>query len=377
MKKICYFINSDWYFDLHWLERAVAAKKAGYEVHILTHFFDDKIKCKFKDLGFTCHNVDINAQSFNACIFIRAFYHSIKIIRYIKPDLIHCITIKPCLIGGFLAKLFNLPVVVSFVGLGRVFSSKSLIINFLRKITVATYKLIASNKKSIFMFEHAKDKEKLLSLINMPTDRAIVIDGAGINTDVYKYSEEPENRIPVVLFASRVLWSKGLGDLVKVKEELNFKGVNFQLNVAGILVEDDKDAIPLEVINKWHSDGSINWLGQCSNVYKLIRDANIVALPSVYPEGIPRILLEACSVGRACVAYDSGGCDSLIKNDENGLIIKSNTVNEMADKLEYLLLNPSLRKNMGLSGREIVLKQFSSKLVINKTLCIYKKIFDI
>lgn len=38
MKRLCYFVNSDWYFDLHWTERAIAARDAGYEIHIISHF---------------------------------------------------------------------------------------------------------------------------------------------------------------------------------------------------------------------------------------------------------------------------------------------------------------------------------------------------
>ncbi|MEZ3736433.1 hypothetical protein QQX77_26890, partial [Klebsiella pneumoniae] len=35
MRKLCYFINSDWYFDLHWIDRAIASRDAGYEIHII------------------------------------------------------------------------------------------------------------------------------------------------------------------------------------------------------------------------------------------------------------------------------------------------------------------------------------------------------
>ncbi|STW05947.1 glycosyl transferase [Klebsiella grimontii] len=48
MKKLCYFINSDWYFDLHWIDRAIAARDAGYEIHIISHFVDGKVLNKFK-----------------------------------------------------------------------------------------------------------------------------------------------------------------------------------------------------------------------------------------------------------------------------------------------------------------------------------------
>ncbi len=43
MKRLCYFVNSDWYFDLHWTERAIAARDAGYEIHIISHFIGEEI----------------------------------------------------------------------------------------------------------------------------------------------------------------------------------------------------------------------------------------------------------------------------------------------------------------------------------------------
>ncbi|ECW8907300.1 glycosyltransferase family 1 protein, partial [Salmonella enterica] len=81
MKRLCYFVNSDWYFDLHWTERAVAARDAGYEIHIISHFIGEEIIKKFKTLGFICHNVSLVAQSFNIFVFFRAFLNARKIIK--------------------------------------------------------------------------------------------------------------------------------------------------------------------------------------------------------------------------------------------------------------------------------------------------------
>lgn len=270
MRKLCYFINSDWYFDLHWIDRAIASRDAGYEIHIISHFIDDNIINKFKTFGFICHNVTLDAQSFNALVFFRTYHDVQKIIKNIKPDLLHCITIKPCLIGGVLAKKFNLPVIVSFVGLGRVFSSDSMPLKLLRQFTIAAYKYIASNKRCIFMFEHDRDRKKLAKLVGLEEQQTIVIDGAGINPEIYKYSLEQNHDVPVVLFASRMLWSKGLGDLIEAKKILRSKNIHFTLNVAGILVENDKDAISLQVIENWHQQGLINWLGRSNNVSILL-----------------------------------------------------------------------------------------------------------
>ncbi len=88
MRKLCYFINSDWYFDLHWIDRAIASRDAGYEIHIISHFIDDNIINKFKTFGFICHNVTLDAQSFNALVFFRTYHDVQKIIKNIKPDLL-------------------------------------------------------------------------------------------------------------------------------------------------------------------------------------------------------------------------------------------------------------------------------------------------
>lgn len=81
MKRLCYFVNSDWYFDLHWTERAIAARDAGYEIHIISHFISEEIIKKFKTLGFICHNVSLVAQSFNVFVFLE---HSLMLGRLLK-----------------------------------------------------------------------------------------------------------------------------------------------------------------------------------------------------------------------------------------------------------------------------------------------------
>lgn len=199
MKRLCYFVNSDWYFDLHWTERAIAARDAGYEIHIISHFIGEEIIKKFKTLGFICHNVSLVAQSFNMFVFFRAFLNARKIIKEINPDLLHCITLKPCLIGGVSARRSNSPVVISFVGLGRIFLYNTVPMRILRALTVLVYKYIAGNKRGVFIFEHDKDRRKISRLVGIDYHKTIVIEGAGINPDIYKFSIEKKHEIPIVL----------------------------------------------------------------------------------------------------------------------------------------------------------------------------------
>ncbi|CAI0841701.1 glycosyltransferase family 4 protein [Serratia ficaria] len=373
MKKICYFINSDWYFELHWVERALAAQAAGYEIHVVSHFVGDDIQQKLTDKGFICHNSSVSELSINPIHFVGSLTKVWRLLKKIDPDVLHCITIKPCLMGGFFARFYSKPIILGFVGLGRVFMEDKLSMNVIRFLTLHSYNHIFKNEKCLLAFEHEHDRDRLVALTDAQKSQTVVIDGAGINPDIYHYSLEINREKPIVLFASRLLWSKGLGDLVEVKKRLAIKGIDFVLNVAGISIGDDPDAIPLSQIEEWHQQGLINWLGRCTDVYSLIKASNVVALPSTYSEGIPRILLEASSVGRACIAYDVGGCQSLIIDEYSGSLVEKRNIDLLAEKLALLLTSPSKRAEMGVRSRERIESKFASSLVIDDTLKLYQR----
>lgn len=374
MKKICFYINSDWYFDLHWLDRAIAVLSEGYEVHVVCNFESDEILHKFNSFGLITHNSKMSEQSLNPFILIKDILQSIKLINNINPDILHCITIKPCLIGGCYAKLLKKKLVLSFVGLGRVFSSEDKKFLMLKKMVSPLYRWITAKKDIFLIFEHENDRERMISMTGIVQEKTIVIEGAGIDINDFDYVKEIIKPVPVVLFASRLIWSKGLADLIEVKKRLELKNVFFELNVAGISVKNDPDSIPDDVIKEWSASNKINWLGKSNNVKKLIEISNVVALPSVYAEGVPRILIEAAAIGRASLAYDTGGCTSIIENNLTGFIVPKNDIIRFAEKLEELLTNPQLREDLGLSARERVTNLFSSTSVIEKTLIIYKNL---
>lgn len=375
MKKLCFYINSDWYFNLHWKERALAAKENGYEVHVLCKFEDLKIMSEFSTLGIKAHNSKMSEQSLNPLVIVKDLINSFRIIRAINPDILHCITIKPCIIGGLYTKLFKKKLVMSFVGLGRVFSSSSKKYKIIKILVSGFYRWL-STKPDIFMiFEHESDRAELISITGIRPEKTIVIDGAGIDTDEFKYLPDPVNSIPVVLFASRLIWSKGLADLVKAKKLLENKGVDFELLVAGITVKNDPDAIPLHVIEEWSSSKVIHWLGKRDDIKDLIGKCNIVALPSVYAEGVPRILIEAAAVGRPSIAYNTGGCASIVINNSTGFIANKD-ISDLADKLECLIKNKELRDSFGHKAHLRVKSHFCSKYVVQKTLGIYQHLVE-
>ncbi|EPT4464804.1 glycosyltransferase family 4 protein [Klebsiella aerogenes] len=375
-KKLCDFVNSAWYFELHWLERGIAALNNGYDVYVIANFVDDAISNRLTALGFRCVNSQINEKSINPFAFIKGFINASRILKNINPDILHCITIKPGIISCLWAKYHKTKLVYSFVGLGRVFESEQLIFKILRWLVLRLYRYLFSNVDCKIIFEHREDKRKILSLLGVKEEKAKVIDGAGVNISYFSYQQEPKLTHGIILFASRMLHSKGLLDLIKAKRILKLEGIDCTIQVAGIIVENDDDGITLGQIEKWHAAGDIVWLGTRDDIRELIAGANIVALPSVYPEGVPRILLEAGAVGRACVVYDNGGCNSLIKDGYNGYIVERKNVKELAAKIKALINEDADRQKMGINARENIVNHYTSEIVIDKTLKVYEELFQ-
>jgi glycosyltransferase involved in cell wall biosynthesis len=101
--------------------------------------------------------------------------------------------------------------------------------------------------------------------------------------------------------------------------------------------------------------------------------AHIVCLPS-YREGLPKVLLEAAACGRPLVATDAPGCREIVHHGENGLLVPPRDAQALAQAIEKLIGDKSVRQAMGKRAREIVLKEFSSELVARETLGVYREL---
>lgn len=371
-----YVINVDWYFELHWLQRALATMNAGYEVHLVMTIADAGILSRLNDYGFICHPWTIDRKTLNPFFNIKGCVELYTYIKSISPDIIHAITIKPNLYIGLIVHFLKIPYVLSVTGTGTVFSGKSLTIRLVKPLIRLFYKSLKTGKKlRRLVFENGEDRNYFVNTGLCDEQEAVVILGAGVNTEIYKPVAEPVTDTPIILFAARLLWDKGLGDLVEAAKRMRRQDLNFSIQVAGIIDKSTMNAIDENILEGWHREGWITWLGTEKNMPQLIAQANIVVLPSFYGEGIPRILIEAASCQRAIVTTDMPGCRELVKDGINGLLVPAQNIEALANAITKLIQNPDIRKTMGQRGRAMVEKEYSEQQVIIQTLAIYEEFF--
>ena len=105
---------------------------------------------------------------------------------------------------------------------------------------------------------------------------------------------------------------------------------------------------------------------------EVLRCAHVAVLPSAHREGLPKVLLEAAACGRPVVATDVPGCREIVRHGVNGLLVEPGSAVDLASAIGRLLDSRELRAACGKAGREIVQKEFSEAIVVERTLELYR-----
>ena len=130
MKKILFICNEDWFFVSHRLPIGLEAIKEGYEVHFASNLSGyQKLLIENK---FIVHKLKIDRCKMNFLQSFKLTLEIFKLIKKVKPDIVHAITIKPVIFSGIALKFYKKPsFVASISGLGYVFISRNFILRII------------------------------------------------------------------------------------------------------------------------------------------------------------------------------------------------------------------------------------------------------
>jgi len=364
-EKLLYFVTEDWYFCSHRLDLAIAAKKHGYDVSVITRI--NKHHKIISDAGINVFPIDIRRRGKNPISEVKTIINLIRIFIKEKPDILHNVAIKPVIYGTLATKITRIPYTVNaLAGMGWLFSSPTILAKLLRQLLCVLYRFLL---KSTQIIVQNNDDEKILAKLDLTNIH--VIRGAGVDTEVYTYSPE-EKANPLVILPSRLLWDKGVGVFVEAARLLKIKNVNARFALVGISDPDNPSNISAAQIQQWSDEGAVEIWGYRNDMPDVYRQSHIVCLPTVYGEGVPKSLIEAASCGRPIVTTDAPGCRDIVQNGVNGILIPGKDISALSLALQKLIENPELREEMGQKARELVLNNFTQEQVIMETLSLYK-----
>jgi len=369
--KLLYFVTEDWFFCSHFLDRAVAAQQAGFQVSVLTRV--NRHGQTILDNGINLIPLALERSKINPLREISLIKSLASLYLREHPHIVHHVALKPILYGSLAAKIAGIRAIVNApVGMGYVFSSKQLKARLLKPLVLLAYRLLLNPFNSVAVFENPDDLTYFEKLGIVKYSR--LIRGAGVNTLQFGSSNEP-NEVPVVLLAARMLWDKGVGEFVEAAKILQQQSISARFVLVGAPDKENPESINQSQLLEWQDAGIIEWWGQHEDMPQVFAQAHIVCLPS-YREGLPKVLIEAAACGRPIVATDVPGCREIVRHNENGLLIPAKDPQALAVALNRLLNDAELRESMGKRGRAMVEAEFSTEYVVEQTLQLYKELLE-
>jgi len=175
-----------------------------------------------------------------------------------------------------------------------------------------------------------------------------------LNLDESNYLTKKNNEKITFTFAGRLIESKGINLLVEVFTDLQKKYNNIKLIICGT------GELYNKLKEKTVNNTNILMTGQIahSEVMKLLKNSEIVVIPSNYPEGLPTLILEAGACRAAVIATNVGGTNEVISNEELGILIEPNNLQELKDAMEELINNKELRERLAKNLNKKIMQDF-------------------
>lgn len=370
-RKILYLVSEDWYFVSHRLPMARAAQSAGYEVHVATRVGDCAEDIRRE--GFHLHPIQWRRGNMNPLRLLAAALETRGIYRQINPDLAHHVALVPTLIGSLAA--IGLPVVRlnAIAGLGFAFTSDTAKARAVRPLASLLLGWLLKRPHTTVLVQNPDDYA-VVAKLGVRKDNIALIPGSGVDTDLLTPMPEPAGPFTIA-FVGRLLDDKGVRTLVHAHELLAQRGLTVCTLLAGEPDPSNPASIDERVLANWRRIPNLNLLGHVDDIGTVWAQAHVAVLPS-RREGLPKSLLEAAACGRPLIATDVPGCREVARSDMNAVLVPPDDAKALADAIETLLKDPSMRKRFASASRRIAVSEYSNERIAAEITRLYSRLLQ-
>jgi len=370
-ERVLFVVSEDWYFVSHRLPLARRLRALGHHVTLAARFARHREALEAE--GIRCVPIALRRTGSSIAGEVAAIEDLRRLYRRERPTVIHLVALKPVVFGGLAALgLRDVAVVNAIAGLGFLFSSSSSRARIGRAAAVPLLRLLLGRPNAWIIVQNPDDEATLARLRIGRPGHVVLIRGAGVDRAEFHPTPEAEGE-KVVLYAGRMLRDKGVADLVAAARLLRDRGVTTRVELVGEPDPDNPASHSAAELEAWQREGIVAWRGRSDAMPAVLAAAHVVCLPTVYGEGVPKILIEAAASGRAIVASDWPGCREIVRHGENGLLVPPRDPAALADALERLLRDDDLRRRMAAAGARIAGADFSLEQVTEATLALYRR----
>jgi glycosyltransferase involved in cell wall biosynthesis len=305
----------------------------------------------------------------------------IRLIKKERPQIVHTHTPKAGLIGMLAAWFCSVPVRLHTVGGLPLMETKGYekkILIWIEKLTYASAHYVYPNSlelKKYILQNKFTSAEKLKVLGNGSSN--------GIDTDHFKRTqvilseaEKLRTRHSILpsdllfIFIGRIVKDKGINELADAFHQLSKKYPCLKLLLAGDF-EDDLDPISANAKQIINSNSNIICPGFIQDVRPYLAASNVLVFPS-YREGFPNVPLQAGCMELPMIVTDINGCNEIVQDGINGLIVPAKNVDALKTAMEKMITDEKFRQNCASASRQAIVKNYSRETIWNELLQEYE-----
>ena len=302
-------------------------------------------------------------------------------LRKEKPQIVHTHTPKAGIIGMLAARLAGVPHrlhTVAGLPLMEAMGIKRKILNFVERLTYSSATRVYPNSKGLYNFilqNNFTQSNKLKIIANGSSN--------GINTTFFSPAQVSEiekitlreklNIQPddfVFVFVGRIVSDKGINELIKAFSELQTAKNNELTGMKLLLVgdlESDLDPLNPETLAEINQNKDIISVGFQQDVRPFFAISDALAFPS-YREGFPNVVMQAGAMGLPSIVSDINGCNEIIVEGKNGLIIPPKNVEKLKEKMLTLAKDKNLYTKLKGNSRRMIENRYEQSVVWNALL---------
>ena len=311
---------------------------------------------------------------------LKSLWEMWNFLRKEKPQIVHTHTPKAGIIGMLAARLAGVPHrlhTVAGLPLMEATGIKRKILNFVEKLTYSSATRVYPNSKGLYDFI-------LQNNFTQSNKLKIIANGSSNGIDTTFFSPDQVTEIEkvtlreklniqpddfVFVFVGRIVSDKGINELIKAFSELQTvenKPAGIKLLLVGGL-ENDLDPLNPETLAEINQNKDIISVGFQQDVRSFFAIADALVFPS-YREGFPNVVMQAGAMGLPSIVSDINGCNEIIIEGENGLIIPSKNVEKLKEKMLTLARDKNLYIKLKENSRRMIESRYEQSVVWNDLL---------
>ena len=314
---------------------------------------------------------------------LKALLKLYKFFKKEKPFIVHTHTPKAGTVGMIAAKLAGVPHRLhTIAGLPLLEKTGVMrkLLNLVEKLTYSCSTLILPNSfklKRIILTEKFTSASKL-KVIGHGSSNGIDTEHYNIAHVTEKEKEQLRESLninendTVFIFIGRIVKDKGINELVAAFNLLTKKYSRCKLLLIGSR-ENHLDPLlsKTEILIK--ENICIIPTGVQKDIRPYVSISHALTFPS-YREGFPNVVLQASCMCLPCIVSDINGCNEIIEDQVNGLIIPVKNSEALESAMIYMIENPEKRLDMIKHSRKRILERYKQEFIWNESLKLYRSL---